>query len=226
MHSRALRTIFFAGMAAAATSLAAADDERPGSPARSRFELTPYASYRFGGEFQSPAEDAAPTQVFELRDSRAYGLILDIRTDAVNTQWEVLYARQPTELETQPTFVGGPLLDIDVDYLQFGGTYLFDDKSDSTIPFIALTAGIARFDPGFAGMDAETYLSGSIGGGVQLRADRRVGVRLEARAFGSLVDNDSDLFCVAGPAANACALKVDGTALFQLEARAGVVFRF
>jgi len=40
------------------------------------------------------------------------------------------------------------------------------------------------------------------------------------------VDSDSELFCLTGPEANVCALAVDGTALFQLEARAGVVFRF
>lgn len=206
---------------------AAAADEEPAAPwGQPRFELTPYAAYRFGGELESPENDAGATREFELSDSRAYGLIFNIRTAAANAQWEALYARQPTEIETQAAFVGGPLLQIDVDYLQFGGTYLFDDKSNRTIPFIALTAGIARLDPGVAGMDAETYLSGSIGGGVQLRADRRVGVRLEARAFGSLVDSDSDLFCLTGPEANVCALAADGTALFQLEARAGVVFRF
>jgi hypothetical protein len=213
-------------MSASAAAPVAAEGEPTTTPARPRFELTPYAAYRFGGELESAADDTGATRDFDLRDSRAYGLILDIRTDAVNAQWEVLYARQATEIETQTTFAGGPLLQIDVDYLQFGGTYLFDDNSDSTIPFIALTAGIARLDPDVNGMEAETYLSGSIGGGVQLRANRRVGVRLEARAFGSLVDSDSDLFCLTGPEANVCALAVDGTALFQLEARAGVVFRF
>ena len=114
----------------------------------------------------------------------------------MNTQWEVLYAHQPTVLETLPSFTGGPLLDIDVDYLQFGGTFLFDNDSDTTVPFIAMTAGLARFEPGLSSIDAENYLSGSLGGGVHLRANRRVGVRLEARAFLTLVESDSTLFCV------------------------------
>ena len=225
MHGYALLALLFTAAICAAAP-AAAQDGPAKPPARPRFELTPYAAYRFGGELESIADDTGATREFELAESRAYGLIFNIRTNAVNAQWEVLYARQPTEIETQATFARGPLLHVDVDYLQFGGTYLFDDNSDRTIPFIALTAGIARLDPGVTGMDAETYLSGSIGGGVQLRADRRVGVRLEARAFGSLVDSDSDLFCLTGPEANVCALAIDGTALFQLEARAGVVFRF
>ena len=84
-------------------------------------------------------------------------------------------------------------------YFQFGGTYLFDEVSDSTAPFIALTAGVTRFEPGLDDIDAENYFSWSLGGGVQLRADRRIGVRLEARLFGSIIDDESALFCVSSP---------------------------
>lgn len=198
---------------------------------RLRFELTPYGAYRIGGEFESQESDDVDTDNgtdLDLHEGHAEGLILNIRTQAGNTQWEVLYAHQSTEVETQPAFVGGPLLDIDVDYWQFGGTYLFDVDGDTAVPFIALTAGISRFEPGLDDVDAEHYWSGSFGGGVQLRANRRVGVRIEGRAFASLVDSDSALFCVSAPAAAVagCALSVEGTALYQLEARVGVVFRF
>lgn len=194
-----------------------------------RFEITPYGGYRFGGEFEAPSDDDPATPElpdFELHEGNAFGVIFNIRTQAVNTQWEILYGHQRTEVDTLPTFIGGPRLDIDVDYVQFGGTYLFDEHSTSTVPFIAMTAGIARFDPSGAGMDAETYFSGSLGGGVQLRADKRVGVRLEARGFASLIDSNSALFCQTGPAANRCALSVSGTALYQFEAHAGFVIRF
>lgn len=194
-----------------------------------RFELTPYAAYRIGGEFEpeaEPKDDALQARPFELHDSNAEGFLLDIRTRDGNTQWEALYAQQSTELETQPAFVGGPTIDIDISHFQFGGTLLFDDGNAATAPFIALTAGIARFDPGLEAAGAENYFSWSLGGGVQLRAERRVGVRLEARVFGSLIDDDSALFCIASPAVNACALAVDGDMLYQLEARVGLVARF
>jgi hypothetical protein len=190
-----------------------------------RFELTPFAAYRIGGEFDPQEADGADTRPFELYEGNADGLILDIRTNEGNTQWEALYAHQSTELETQPSFIGGSTLDIDVSYFQFGGTYLFDDNSDTTVPFIALTAGVARFEPSLD-VEAENYFSWSLGGGVQLRADKRIGVRLETRLFGSLIDDESSLFCVSSPALNACALAVEGTVLYQLEARVGVVARF
>ncbi len=194
-----------------------------------RFELTPYAGYRIGGEFepQSASDDIDPDgRHLELHEGNAEGLLLDILTREGNTQWEALYAHQSTELETQPSFVGGPTLDIDVSYFQFGGTYLFDENSDTTVPFIALTAGLTRFEPGLDDIDAENYLSWSLGGGVQLRADRRIGVRLEARLFGSLIEDESSLFCVSSPTVSGCALSVEGDVLYQFEARVGIVARF
>jgi hypothetical protein len=210
----------------ATCALRAGAQERP-----PRYELTPYGAYRFGGEFEGEDTDDGDAtndgQNFELREGNATGLIFNIRTNSVNTQWEILYAHQDTQLETEATFTAGaPLLDLDVDYLQFGGTYLFDEASDSTVPFVAMTAGLARFEPENPGFEAENYFSGSLGGGVQLRADKPVGVRLEARVFGTFVDSDSTLFCRTGPDANFCALSVSGNVLVQFEARAGVVVRF
>jgi len=195
-----------------------------------RFELTPYAGHRIGGEFELQSDSAelgaASGRRFELDEGSAAGLILDIRTADRNGQWEVLYAHQATELGTQTSFVGGPSLDIDVSHVQFGGAYLFDGASDSTVPFLALTAGAVWFDPGLEQLGSESYFSWSLGGGVHLRADRRVGVRLEARVFGNVIDDDSALFCVSSPTLNSCAIFVEADVLYQVEARVGVVARF
>ena len=196
--------------------LAAAQERQP------RFELTPYAAYRIGGEFH----DSEDGTTFEIHEGDANGLIFNIRTAEGNTQWELLYAHQRTEVETRPAFAVNPLLSIDADYWQFGGTYEFDRPSPGVQPFVALTAGLTRFDPAASGIAAENYFSGSLGGGVQLRADRRIGVRLEGRAFATLVDSEGGLFCHSGPQAAGCALAVDGDVLYQWEVKAGVVFRF
>jgi len=187
-----------------------------------RFELTPYLGYRIGGEF----EQQNGSQKYELDEGNSAGLIFNVVARDVNTQWQVLYGQQRTSLKTPLSFDPSARLGLDVEYFQFGGTYLFDDDGDDTRPFIALTAGVTHFGPTLAGVDSESFLSGSIGGGVQLRKTHRVGVRLEARVFATFVNTDGAIFCHSGPQAGGCAITIHGTALYQFEASAGIVFRF
>jgi hypothetical protein len=203
-----------AAIGCAASGLACAQEAKP-----RRHELTAYGAYRVGGEF----EDENGEDEFELDESNAYGLVFNFPAMNVDTQWQALWARQQTELETRPGFDASSRLRLDVDYFQFGGTYLFE--GNETRPFIALTAGAAHFDPG-RGIDSETFFAGSLGGGVQMQKSKRVGVRLEARAFATLVDSDGSLFCRTGPQANVCAVRIEGSAFVQFEASAGIVFRF
>ena len=184
-----------------------------------RAELTPFAGYRVGGEFKEEGGD----RKFELNESNAYGIILNIR-EYSDAQWEVLYARQSTEVETQAPFADEPVLGLDVEYLHFGGTYL--SGGSDTRAFVAGTIGLSRFDPQPPGASAESYFSASIGGGVQLRATKRLGFRLEGRVFTTLVDENSNIFCRSGAGANFCAIQVDGSLFTQWELRAGLVYRF
>ena len=194
---------------------AAADDQPP-----PRFELTPYAGYRIGGEFER--QDGSDS--FKLDEGSSEGLIFNIEARDVNTQWEVLYGHQSTNVATQFSFDPAARLGLDVEYFQFGGTYLFD--GEDTRPFVALTAGVTHFGPTLPGVDSESYFSGSFGGGVQLRKTKRIGVRLEARVFATFVSTDGALFCHSGPQGGVCAISIHGTALYQWEGSAGVVFRF
>jgi hypothetical protein len=199
-----------------AAGSAAADDHDP------RFELTPYLGYRIGGEFEQQNGSAK----YELDEGNSVGLIFNVVAHDVNTQWQVLYGQQRTSLKMPVSFAPSARLGLDVEYFQFGGTYLFDDYGDDTRPFVALTAGVTHFGPTLAGVDSESFFSGSIGGGVQLLQTHRVGVRLEARVFATFVDTDGAIFCRSGPQAGGCAISIHGTALYQFEASAGVVFRF
>lgn len=183
------------------------------------FEITPYAAYRIGGQFEE--EDG--NGEFELNDSNAFGIMANFRANP-NGQYEVLYGRQETEVDTQGLFVNDPLIDLDVEYFQFGGTYLFD--GNNVRPFIALTFGVTHFDPQAAEFGSENFFSTSFGGGVQLNATKRFGVRIEGRVFTTFLDNDSTIFCQSIGGAGSCLIQVDSTILTQWEARAGVVFRF
>jgi hypothetical protein len=115
-------------------------------------------------------------------------------------------------------------LELDVEYLHFGGAYRFSGSAIK--PFVTATAGAAHFSPRLPGFGGETFLSGSIGGGVQLRADKPVGVRLEGRLFATFLGHDTDIFCHASGVMDTCAIAVSSSPLLQWEMGAGIVFRF
>jgi hypothetical protein len=184
-----------------------------------KFELTPFAAYRIGGSFEENDGDGR----VELNDSNAQGIMFNIKANP-NGQYELLYSRQSTDARTEGFLVNDPTIDLDVETFHFGGTYLFD--GENMRPFLALTLGMTQFDPGITDSGSESFFSASLGGGVQLNATKRLGIRLEARAFTTFVEDDSNIFCVSSGDAGGCLIRVDGRMLTQWEARAGLVFRF
>ena len=113
-----------------------------------------------------------------------------------------------------------------VHYLQGGGTYQGD--GDTFRPYLAATVGAAHFDVTTPGFSSDTFLSFSIGPGMQILATNRIGFRLEARAYGTLVRSGSSLFCVSNPGGGqaGCTVNIAGEILWQVQAMAGIVFRF
>jgi hypothetical protein len=184
-----------------------------------KFEITPFAAYRVGGSF----EEKDGVGRVELNDSNAQGLMFNIKANP-NGQYELLYSRQSTDARTEGFLVNDPTIDLDVETFHFGGTYLFD--GENTRPFLALTIGITQFDPGLIDSNSESFFSASFGAGVQLNATKRLGFRLEARAFTTFVDDDSNIFCASSGGNGACLIQVDARTLTQWEVRAGLVFRF
>jgi hypothetical protein len=185
------------------------------------FEITPYGAFSLGGDFLDESSDVE----VGLDDSASFGVLMNLRESA-NTQWELLYSLQGTEADIVDPATMNTSVDIDIHYLQIGGTYQGD--GDVARPYLAATLGATRFNVQDAGYDSDTFFSFSIGPGVQLWPDRRFGLRFEARAFGTLVKSGSDLFCVSDPGGGnaGCAIVLEGDILWQFQAIAGVVFRF
>ena len=183
------------------------------------FEVTPYGAYRFGGNFAETDGDGS----INVDDNRSFGIILNARHSPI-TQWEILYSRQETSTDTSGPGPGDTSLDLSIEYLHAGGTYLWD--GDHVRPYLAATLGVTRMEVSNDGFDSDSFFSFALGLGWQLRPTERLGMRLEARGFGTLLNSDTDLFCRTGPDINICAVRVDGTVLWQLETFAGLVFRF
>jgi len=205
--------VFIALIGACCLGTAHAQDSRAG------FELTPFGGYRFGGSFE--IEDSSDS--FDFEDSPSYGLILNFPHRA-NTRWEILYSRQSTEAEFSGVTTNDPVVDVDLQMLQLGGTYQFE--GDKVIPYLAATLGATHARASASGSESDTFWSGSIGLGVLVSPHSRVGLRLEARAYGTFTNSSTDLLCVSGPEGAGCAISVAGDILTQIETFVGVVFRF
>lgn len=197
----------------------AAAAQAPAAGELTRFSLTPFVGYSFGGEFKDEESDVT----VEVDDAAHFGLIFDIREGA-NTQWEIFYSQQQTEADTSEVDPLQPATDIDIQYLQVGGTYVAD--GERARPFLAATIGGTRFDPDPLTFDSENFFSFGIGAGWYLQMSERLNLRLEGRALGTLLRSDSALFCRTGPEQNVCALVADGDFFWQLQASLGFAFRF
>ncbi len=182
-------------------------------------EITAFGAYRFGGTFEQEESEAK----YELVDSPSFGLILNLRHQDP-TQWEILYSQQQTDAEFIGATANDPEVDVDLHVLQLGGTYQFE--GEVARPYLAFTLGGTHVRTSSTGSRSDTFFSGSIGVGMKFLPTSRVGIRVEARAYGTLVDNSTDLFCSTGPDTNICAIRIEGKMLSQVETFAGITVRF
>lgn len=178
------------------------------------WEITPFIGYMAGGEFEDPSTNTDR----DLDEDNNFGIIFNAAVD----QWrhyELLYSKQGTQVS------GASPMDVDIEYLQIGGTVSSPD-AERVIPYFGLTLGAARFSPDQSGLDDETKLAFSIAGGFKVPITDHFGVRFDARAFVSLLDTDGNFFCVSDNGAGACAIRAKSDTFLQYSAGLGLIFAF
>jgi hypothetical protein len=130
----------------------------------------------------------------------------------------LLYSTQSTSVD------GATPIDMDVQYLQIGGIVSHPDAT-RVIPYFGLTVGAARFSPDAPGLDDETKLAASIAGGFRVPITDHFAVRLDLRAFVSVLDTDGDLFCVSDGGVT-CNISAKSDTFLQYSAALGVTVGF
>lgn len=192
----------------------AAAQPAQGQPREHNFEITPFAGYMAGGRFKDPLDDSDR----DIESDRDYGLFLNMNAGDPDRQYELLYSRQGTSIE------GATPLDLTVQYLQIGGIVSFTDVQP-VVPFFGITVGATRFSPDDAFDDA-TRFSFTVGGGVKVPITEHIGLRLDARAFVTIMNSDSEFFCRAVSGDASCRIAVDSSTLLQYSAMLGVIAAF
>lgn len=186
-------------------------------------EITPVVGYRFGGSLQTEATaggSAGTVGRYEVADAAAFGLHVGYLVG--EGELELVYARQNSRLQSSGLFTGAPVFDLALETWQLGGGYLFREPDARVRPFLGIDLGLTRLLPAPSGLSDETRFSASIAAGAKLWLGRRVGIRLEGRAFATLLGADSRAFCGSG----SCAISVANAELLaQFEAQAGLILR-
>jgi hypothetical protein len=187
----------------------------PNKRVETNVEITPFYGKLSGGKFEDPT-DASDR---DIASDSSFGVFLNVNAESPERQYEFLYAQQSTEVE------GAEPIDMDIKYLHIGGIVNFTDVKHA-IPYFGMTVGAAQFSPDEAGLDDETKISFSAGGGVKIPITAHFGVRLDARAFVSLLDTDGNLFCASGGAETTCRIRASSDTLLQYSASLGVFAAF
>jgi opacity protein-like surface antigen len=189
----------------------------PGAAAADRgVEITPYAGYHIGGSF----EDNTTGVSLDAKEGGVYGLILDL-ADTPDTQYELFYGFQRTQVTGGGTFGGDTLFDLDIHYLHLGGTYMF--PGEKVRPYIAGGLGATHFVPDGDGMSSKTYFSISLGGGAKIPISDSVALRLEGRGILTILPDSTSIFCVSSGGAT-CRVNAQGDVFGQLLLVTGLTF--
>lgn len=109
---------------------------------------------------------------------------------------------------------------IDALHAQLGGVYEWGEAGFLR-PYFVMTIGFSHYSPELS--SEETYFSGSAGLGAKFFLTERLGLRLEARALGTLLNASSTIFCQSD---DECSVGVDGTLWNQQHYTAGLSWSF
>jgi opacity protein-like surface antigen len=175
-------------------------------------EFVPFVGYRFGGSF----DEEISGRSLDLEDERNWGFAIS-KPASSKTRYELLYSHQETRLSdrTDPA----DAFDLDIHYLHLGGTV--DVSYEHFVPYFSGGIGLTHMSPGRSGFTDETRLSLSLGGGLRWYPTDRLGIRLEMRGYGTLMDTSGSLFCDGG-----CQLELSSDLFPQFETNLGLIFRF
>jgi hypothetical protein len=177
------------------------------------WEIAPFYGYRFGGDIDD--SDSNTDVSLDLNNAPAYGVVFDFPSGH-HTQWEIFYTRQQTSVDINGSLLSRESVDVDIEYLHAGGIYVMDGGKER--PYVGFTLGATRFSPD-GDYDNEVDFSVAFVGGVKFQLTRHLGLRLDARALGTLTDSQGEFACSGG-----CVARWNSQGFWQLETSIGLNF--
>ncbi len=178
-------------------------------------EVTPFVSYRFGGDF----EDKNSDNKFELDEGAGIGLLTAWKYDH-NRQGELLLSHNSSEFSDQSDEHELYQSDIDITYLHLGGNIKL---SDGVVPFwFSAGIGLTHLSPSSSQFKNETNFSANLGLNTKFIVSENIHLYIGGRVYGTFFDSKSKIFCDN----NNCAIYVESNVWVQSELMAGISVAF
>ncbi len=192
--------------------------EADGEVTKFPFEITPYVGYQSGGKFDIEGTD----EKGHVSSQVAYAIALNFR-DNNETQYQVFYSRQPAHMDATSTFPNG--VDVDIDYIHFGGTVRVDPGSFLE-PYIVGTVGATLLSPNLPSAHNSQVFSIAFGAGLRVPVRPQFNILMEGRAFLSFLPSGGALFCSSGQTGAGCRIQGSGSVFTQYALMVGASFEF
>lgn len=206
-------------MAAAGPLVALTVFAAPASAQSHKVELTPFVGYMFGGEVN------VWNGSLSIKDDMNYGLVLDFVLNR-SAELEASYTRMDTELVFDEWQVGKrPIYNTSVNVWQFGGQYRFN-PTETVRPFFSGTLGFTHYGVGeklddeAPNLSSDTFFSIVLGGGVKIFPSERIGIRLAAHLYSTILSSGGGFWCGTG----GCGVGLSGWGYWQGDVQAGLTF--
>lgn len=193
-------------------TLPAAGQGGPPDITRENVELIGFGGYRTGGSLVDGDQE-----LLQLDAGGSYGGAIDFNLHKANFKLEALYSHTGSSIGFD-RLVPASTIDLSIDYIQAG--ILQETGSERSRFYASALLGATLFRP--TGFDSVTKFSFSIGGGLKLFMSKNLGLRLDARAFGTPTEASGAAVCANGT----CLLRFSGSILWQGDFTGGLILAF
>jgi hypothetical protein len=158
-----------------------------GSAWAQRFELVPFAGYRFGGSLSSLPN----VRKFDTEDTFSFGAAIDytMPTNSVEIYWGHFMGDVTANLQAGPELTST----LKRDDIMLNGLWYLGSGLNATRPYFSLGLGASILN----GENTETVgrFAWSVGGGIRHDASEGLGLRLDARWIPTWVTTGSGVWC-------------------------------
>ncbi len=208
----------------------------PASTWAQKFELTPYAGYRWSSKFQNASATLADQRVTENIDIKSgafFGLWFDIEL-LERVQLEVTAEGFPTTMQGSISGTGekSDVFDVNLYYFQLGLLYEIIEAGVSkdlikVRPFITGALGSTTFDPS-GDYQTETKFGLSFALGFKIFFNQRFGMRVQGRYMYTYMNASNDYFCTGTGTGTGtqCTIFPESESLNQIDIGLGFIIAF